>query len=368
MRKVKSKNAQQLIEFLLIIPFMIVFLGILTEYAYAFNIYLTLTDGLKTSATTIYSQISPTLTQSNIDSIIKTNLSTYLSNNNVPLQTENNLTVSSVIIDNQTSIIMAKYTFIPSFTMINPFLIVLPQKFNFLATTSVPTAFLKSNNYTSGIDSVTLDKVWSSTANFSDPDSFNTSKRGIMKSGATARNNMLFLVPNNVAKTLGYNNLYALVNWSGNILMSGANSYNLNLSTGKINMCSSAGCSTTSINFTDYVTGSPNSYYNIIFVQDSDASDIAELSNNWAYQAGSGTPIPVTNSTDLSEITVDGVLKRALAIISPPSTSLGNYDNDSSSGYKVTYFGSMVFCAPTTLVLSTITTGSLHSINYNFGG
>lgn len=369
MKKIKNKKAQELIEFLLIVPFMIVILGIVTEYAYAFNINMTLSEGLKTAAASVYSQISSTTTKSGIESLVKTNLETYLSNNNVPLdKTENNLTVSSVIVSDQTAIFMASYTYIPAFTLPNPFLIVFPQRFNFLATTSVPTAFLSTNNYNNSIDSITLDKIWSSSANFSSLDSFNSSKNGIMKSGVAARSNMLFLVLNNVAKTLGYNNMYVLVDWNGAILKSGTETYNLNLTTGKIATCSTTTCTNKPNNFTDYITSSPNNYYNVIFVQDTDADDVNDLANNWAYQPGSGTPIAVTTSTDISTTGVDGVLKRSLAIISPPSTSLGNYDNDSSSGYKVTYFGSMVFCAPSSLNISSITSGSISGLNYNFGG
>ncbi len=365
MKLFKKKKAQQLIEFLLVAPFMIIILGVLTEYAYALNINMTLTQGLKTVTSSIYSKISPSTTKSTIDSLVASELQTYLSNNNVPLNSENALKVSSVVVSNQTSIFMATYKYYPAFTLPNTYFRILPEEFDFLATAAIPTAFISSNNYSSGITSTDLDKIWSSTADFSSLDSFNSSKNGIMKSGTADRQRMIFLVPNSSAKTLGYSNLYALVNWTGSILMSGTNTYNANLSTGMINTCSATSCSATSTPFKSFITTSPNSYYNIIIINDDDADDITTLKNNWAYNT-SGSTINVDYSTDISSENVDGILKRALAIITPPSSSVGNYDNISASSYKVTALGSMVICAPTSVSISSITSGTPYNVNYIF--
>lgn len=360
-----AKKSQQLIEFLLIAPFLIIILGILTEFAYALNIQMTLIQGLKEVTSNIYSEISPGATTDSIKTQALSDLKTYLSNNNAPVESENNINLSYVTVSPQSAVFMARYTYYPGFTLPKMFFKIMPDQFEFLATVPVPTAFLGVNNYSSGVNSTTLDKVWSSTADFSDLDSFNSSKNGILKSGATARNAMLFLVPNSAAKALGYSNLYALVTWTGSIITIGAQTYNVNITTGKINTCSSTTCSATATNFIDYMAA--NNYYNVILINDSDAADIADLPTNWAYDS-SMNPITVTTSTDLSGSNADGILKRALSIITAPSTVNGNYDNLSNTSYTVKHLGSMVFCIPTSINTSTIITGSARSVNYNFNG
>lgn len=340
MKRMKAKKSQQLIEFLLIAPFLIIFLGILTEYAYALNINMTLTQGLKEVTSSIYSKISPTTTAASIEAQVKSDLTTYLQNNNVPTDTENNLRVTYTPVTSQCTIFMAGYIYYPAFSLPKMFFRILPDHFNFLATIPVPTAFLASNNYNNSIDSTTLDKVWSSTADFSKLDSFDSSKEGVLKCGTDARNGMLFLFPNSTAKALGYSKMYALVTWTGSIIKSGALNYNVNLATGKINTCSNTLCSATPTNFIDYI----NSYKNIIIINDPDANDIDNISSVWAYDSPSMNPITVTTSTDLSASSTDGVLKRSIAMITPPSTVFGNYDNLS---YTTVYtLGSIVLSAP----------------------
>lgn len=339
MKRMKAKKSQQLIEFLLIAPFLIIFLGILTEYAYALNINMTLTQGLKEVTSSIYSEINPGSTAASIESQALSDLTTYLQNNNVPVNSENNLRLSYTPISSQCTIFMAGYIYYPAFSLPKMFFRILPDHFNFLATVPVPTAFLGTNNYNNSVDSTTLDKVWSSTADFSKLDSFDSSKEGVLKSGTDARNGMLFLFPNSAAKALGHPNMYALVTWTGSIIKSGALTYNVDFGTGKINTCSNTLCSSTPTNFIDYISG----YKNIIIINDPDANDIANLSSTWSYDSNMN-PITVTTSTDLSGSSIDGILKRSIAMITPPSTVFGNYDN---LGYETVYtLGSMVISAP----------------------
>lgn len=231
----KKKKAQQLVEFLLVAPFMIIILGILTEYAYALNINMTLTQGLKTVTSSIYGDIKPETTTSEITTLVTTNLTDYLSTSNIPTNTENNIKVNYFTIG-ENAVFIARYTYFPAFTLPNVYFKIMPDQFDFLATSSVPKAFLEENDYSMSVDSQTLDKVWSSTAGFSSQDDFNASKEGIMKD-TTGRSNMLFLIPTTAA--VGLTKAYALVDWNGNTLKSGTNIYTLNTDNGNLYECSS---------------------------------------------------------------------------------------------------------------------------------
>lgn len=345
------KKAQQLVEFLLVVPFMIIILGILTEYAYALNINMTLKEGLKTATTSIYSQIKPGMSESSIRAIVVANLKDYLTANNVPIGSEN-FTDSSIgyaIVGKadtgQMAVFMASYTYIPSFTLPNVYFHFLPDKFTFFATSAVPAAFLNpasdyDNSYAnSTIDSLILDKIWSAS-DFGSK-TFNGVKNGVMKdtSGSSnLRGNILFLieVPLNSGN-------YVFVYDDGTVPNCSWNSGGATIS--------GSGCgSYNGGKFIDYLK--TYGFYNVIFVfNDSDlanlTSDLSNLSSYWLYDTSSGTAVPVptanVDNTDLSVNNIDGILKRSLALItastpSTPSTSKGNYDDG-----PITTFGSIVF-------------------------
>ncbi|MDD3436892.1 MAG: hypothetical protein PHC64_07060 [Candidatus Gastranaerophilales bacterium] len=366
MKKIKSdkkKHAQQMIEFLLVIPFVIIIFGILTEYAYALNINMTLNQGLKDVASSIYSEIEPGMTQSAVKTQLETDFIKYLDDNNVPTNGENNVKIG-YFIQNQTAVFMASYTYVPAFTLPNVYFKILPDKFNFFTTTAVPAAFLGTNNYNSSIDSETLDKVWSTTASFSSDDDFDAAKKGIMKdnsSGGRAR--MIFLVPN-AGK-------YLLVNWVGTILKSSVSgkTYHVDTSNGGLYECNSDGSSCVySQKFFNYLTS--NNYRNVIFIHDTEtpaANLETQLITYW---------VDPPASTDLSQTTVAGILKRALAITDYSGFSIGNYDNldvptysssvSTTTNYKVQYFGSMVFVYNTSLDTIVAITNGQTAPNYNY--
>lgn len=373
----KFKKSQQLVEFLLVVPFVVIILGILTEYAYALNINLTLTQGLKTVSTSVYSDIRPGMTAGTIRSTMLTNLQDYLSANNVPTNAENSIRLNYVQLG-ETTIFMASYVYIPAFTLPNVYFKILPDQFNFLATTSIPTAFLRYNNYDTAITSTVLDGIWSAS-NFASIDQFNGSKRGVLRD-TTGRSRMLFLIyndSNSDAVTLASGTatvLYTLVNWDGTLLSDGTNTYNVNMSNGRLYACApppaAASCSLVSPAMTlmNYVIN--NNLYNIIIIDTADddfgmlSGDLSNLSTYWIVPAA---------STDLSPTTVTGMLKRAVSLYDSTGTSIGNYDSpitpDSSlNTYTVTTFGSAVFTHPSGLSVTNIETGTAPNRNnaYNF--
>lgn len=364
MQELKNiKKGQQLIEFLLVVPFMIIILGVLTEYAYALNINMTLNEGLKTVTASIYSKIKPGMTQSDIKTLLQDNLTTYLSENNAPINDENNLTVG-YLINGQSAVFMASYNYIPAFTLPNVYFKILPDEFNFFTTATVPSAFLGENNYNTSVDSSILDSIWSSSADFASLDSFNDSKKGIMKD-VDGRTNMLFLVP---TTAIGLTNPYILVDWDGTVKKNlAADTYTLDTNDGKLYECSAVICNY-SEKFFNYLT--TNNYYNIIFIHDTETpSDLSGLSTYWLNPSG---------TTDISADTANGILKRALALADMSSFSVGNYDNINVSAYNSdisfgnTYtlntFGSMIFVSGSGDDISNIIDPEIApSYDYNFG-
>lgn len=348
--KIRKIKAQQLVEFLLIAPFIIIFLGILTEYAYALNINMTLSEGLKTVTSSIYSQIKPTTqaqsqTQSSIVATVKTSFKQYLRANNVPVSSENNIQIGCAI-EGQTAVFMASYTYIPAFTLPNIYFKFLPEKFIFFTTAAVPVAFLEGNDYSTGIDSITLDGIWSA-GNFSSLMVFDGSKQGILKDDSSGgRNKILFLIPSTTAPAL-ITKPYNLVSWSGVLKKVGTEPYTVDLSNGKLYTCSAVNC-TYIKKFIDYLTDNFNNYYNVVFVHDNTMpADLTTLSTNTLWISPLGT-------SDLSDVGADGILKRTIGLINGNNKSRGNYDDinvtaynsdiaTSAVYYKPYYFGSMVF-------------------------
>lgn len=367
--KSKKLKAQQLVEFLLIAPFIVIFLGILTEYAYALNVNMTLCNGLKTVTSSVYSQIAPnTQTPSSITTTVKNNFIQYLADNNVPVTAENNIQVGCAI-SGQTAVFMANYTYIPAFTLPNVYFKFLPEKFNFFATSAVPVAFLGNNNYSAaGYSSADLDGIWGAT-DFSSLDSFKNFKKGIMKDNIAGRNNMLFLISTTAP---GRTNPYILVSWNGTIKKSGTDNYVVDTADGKLYTCSATTCTYVK-KFLDYLTDPANNYYNIVFVHDNEIpADLSTLGAYWVDPPG---------TVDLSDA-ADGILKRSLALVNANTLSRGNYDNlpvatynsgitMGSTYYISSNFGSMVFIYNQDLDnIDNIATGTVipnRNTIYNFG-
>lgn len=357
----RKKKAQQLVEFLLVAPLLIIFLGIVTEYAYALNINMTLTKALKTVTAELYSEIKPSMTKDDITDLVNTNLNHYLDDNNVPINSENKINAGYVECGT-TAIFMARYTYITAFTLPNVFFKFLPDQFDFLATAAVPSALLAQNNYNSTINSLKLDKIWSASADFSSEDGFNAAKKGIMKD-STGRNNILFLVPTTAA---GLTTPYALVNWDSTLkkvpILGWV--YTFDMNDGGLYFCSATNCAYSGTNLYNYLTS--NNYYNLFFVpSDGIPANLNTLNSVWLNPNG---------TTDISETTTTGILKDILSV-SKNNLSIGNYDNidvtsynfgvSRATTYKMKSYGSFVVVYSSEDISKMNAT--VKSKNYNFG-
>lgn len=355
----RKKNSQQLVEFLLVAPFMVIILGILTEYAYALNINLTMTQALKNVTSSsycsgsvsgsdcfgIYSNIKPEdnkdTTDSNILTLVENGFIQYLKDNNVPADDQNNIDVGFAR-EGQTVVFMAAYTYIPAFTLPNVYFKILPDKFNFFTTVAVPIAFLGDNSsYTiKKLKSDVLDKIWGANS-FSAEADFENYKRGIMKNSEGGQNELLFLVPHSELSTAIAEPSLAkpleMVRWNGS-----SDNLAVDMASGMVShwkwdtktvIVSYAKDGTPITQEVPYIKTEPQgsisgyigSYTQVAFVHDGQASDFIGMS--W-----------------------EGARKNTIALTDGP-LSLGNYDNIKVSDYNmgvamgdstytVDYFGS----------------------------
>ncbi len=139
----KKSKAQQLVEFLLVAPFLVIFFGILTEYAYALNVSLVLQNGVKTVSANMYAKIKPSMSESEIKQELLSELSAYMTANNAPNKAANGLSVDYVEVGNS-AVILAGYKYICAFTLPTIYFHILPEEFNFKASATAMCSFFTS--------------------------------------------------------------------------------------------------------------------------------------------------------------------------------------------------------------------------------
>jgi len=191
------KKAQQIIEFLLIMPFVIAILGIMSEFAYAFNINMTLQKACEYASSQAY--LYPA--DDELEAKITQTLKEYLDEHYVPYI--DTVKVEIVKVD-KSAIVTASYTYTSAFTLPNIFVNVIPEEFNFSAMAALPGAYVNEGKF---------------ELSDSDTKFFITSK-GILKEdivlsdGIYAREHIAFLVP--IENPLATSSIaHALVRYDG---------------------------------------------------------------------------------------------------------------------------------------------------------
>lgn len=329
----KKRNAQQLIEFLLIAPFIIIIFGLLTEFAYALNVNLSLYHGLRTVTSTIYSEIKPNMTAEDIRLMVLSRLRTHLAASNVPTNANNALDVRFARAGENAGFV-ATYTYISAFSLPKVYFHILPSEFHFSAVSVVPSAFLRPNNY-DNIDSLALDTIWATPASFFDINGFNASKLGIMKKSVNTMDSqtskMAFLVPVAVEEKNGVlvktDSTYYVVGWDGKKTTDQI----ANLGNDRMYNCSLVGfdiiCSTGSGDLASILSN-----YSTVYVFD-------ELDYGMTYdsttdcKSGQMCSGWLTGSDVPADAAADGALKRALALFNT-TENRGNYDGFSVNSYN----------------------------------
>lgn len=355
----KKKVSQQLVEFLFVVPFMVIILGILTEYAYALNINLTIAQGIKMATSAgytakddksvdhnygTYSQIAPqnsaTESKDFIVAKVTNGFIQYLQDNNVPTTTENNITVTPIKIG-QTQVFVAGYTYIPAFTLPNVYFKFMPDKFNFSAAAAVPAAFLEDNSaYVGGYQTDDLNQIWARGGDLADKTSFDSSRQGIIKSDTGGgRSSFTFLIPNSelsqsppaVRKDGPLAKPLELIDWSGSA--PGQSGQAVDMSNGFFytwerkelvhnDICANPDGTTYPCPWTErWIETTRGSQYipsgQTVFVHDPQVTDVSGL-GNW-------NP---SGETDLSPTSVNCALKRMVTLTSSSGGSVGRFEYD----------------------------------------
>lgn len=404
--KNRKRKSQQLLEFLLIAPFLMMVLALLTEYAYALNINMTLREGLRTVTSSIYSEMRPGITQDQVRSLVQYNLAMYLQNNNVPIGSTGsgasmvitNPTVGytySTTSANQTSAFTATYTYNMAFTLPNIYNSsgrhsMFPNSFTFFTTVAVPSAFLTQNNYptTTRITSDQLDRIWADPGSFADLDNgLNAGRDGIMRNTdatLTARNRgyILFLVRwNEISTTL--TSLkgdaafpYVALAWDGLPYHTSDNSryyvIDVNTPNGALYTCTKStpyNCSAvTGFSLLSFVRSNKPASTGYSPYGTSGNSTLIFLPNNFtAITPASAWLSGAATTADISPTNVTGLLKSAISISNSTGASLGNYDNLDVSGYNSSFStGSYVYrpCGSIAIFYSSKTDDYIFPIDY----
>jgi len=307
-KRSQTQLAQQLVEFMLVVPFMIMIFGILLEYAYALSINLTLAQGVNTVASSIYRDIKPNMTRADIDAIVLSKVTDFMRENRAPINSENGLDVQSAIVGNN-AFFLATYTYVPAFNMPILNIYFMPKEFHFKAAAMVPASFLNVNDYSlSGhyVDKITSDNLtnfWGDVG--TNPDCVNSPMRssidltkGKFSDHLALTKTLFFVNPVTVAGVTTFN----VITWNGTDLLAG----------GRIDLDSLIG--------TPYFSAA-SPYTNIIIYSEPLGGLTWDSSKDWI----SGCNPSVSLAVDTQSCT----LKDALSL-SSSAGSLGTYDTDNT--------------------------------------
>lgn len=109
MRKLK---AQQITEFMLATPLLIIFFVVLTEFAFAFNSHLVFTSALKSSISAYINNIRVDSTDTDFQNAISNYVLTDMQNNRIP---NLNTLETQLITTGENPVVVGSYTYNPDF-------------------------------------------------------------------------------------------------------------------------------------------------------------------------------------------------------------------------------------------------------------
>lgn len=147
----RKLNAQQITEFMLAAPLLVIFFIVLTEFAFAFNANLTLNNAVSSSSSAIISAINTENEKSDFENAVQTYILTDLQNNNIP--NTGTVNTSFLTVKNYPAVIAA-YTYKPGFNY--AFLPAL-RSINMISTSVFPFQIPNTEGYNNGISTEELD-------------------------------------------------------------------------------------------------------------------------------------------------------------------------------------------------------------------
>ncbi len=150
MKKLKS---QQITEFMLAAPLLIIFFAVLTEFAFALNANLVFTNAIKSSVIAYISTISSDTNKTEMENAIKDYVKSDMQKNKIP--NLSSLNVSLINVGDNPAVI-GNYTYKPGFTF--AFLPAL-KNINMSAITLFPITAIDFTGYENAISTEELNSI-----------------------------------------------------------------------------------------------------------------------------------------------------------------------------------------------------------------
>jgi Flp pilus assembly protein TadG len=169
----KRRKAQQLVEFAIMLPSLMILLLIILEFGYAVYVRGILADATRVSLIKV-NQLYNTAgnDEEKLDQIkaqIRQYIDDYLYKNNIPYSGSVTVNIADVSGTN-ISVVTVKYIYYPSFIL--PDILggsLIPKKIGIFSSQVVNTALIKANSYNSYLETNQLSSVTSSTSIVNDP-------------------------------------------------------------------------------------------------------------------------------------------------------------------------------------------------------
>ncbi len=216
-----NKKAQQLVEFALILPIIIIVLVVIVEFGYIINARISLSESVKLSmikVNQLYSQPGDDTTkQAAIMTSIEDDLKTYFDDQGLPYSDSLAVTIERIP-NSLTSIIRVNYVYKPFFSLANFFgSEIIPTEYTFTSTQVVNDVLLQANNLDSALSTTDLSSFGKTATNFDGRNSILKNQEFVIDAMNTLdlRKSVVFLVG---IDTNDYT--YArLINWYGEDLL-----------------------------------------------------------------------------------------------------------------------------------------------------
>lgn len=214
MKRLKKMKGQELVEFALILPIMILILVAIAELGFVWTLRGTVGDAVKSSVQQM--QLIAGLSPAQAQGVLQTNIKNYIVNHGLPNADSVQVTLSDPNASEHT-VVSVQYQYNPSFTLPNFFGVqILPDTFTLTSTQVINSAVIQPNNFSAG------DPNLPSAVNPASPNSILIDDP---TSGEFIRKQMAFIVdlPGDVDK---------IVNWWGHDIFPG--SVGINTKTGTL--------------------------------------------------------------------------------------------------------------------------------------
>lgn len=149
----KKLKAQQITEFMLAVPLLIIFFAVLTEFAFTFNANLIFTNAVKSSVLAYINTFSSDAQSDDFKTAVKNYIRSDMENNRIP--NINSLKIELITVG-ENPVVIGSYTYNPGFTF--SFLPALRRiNMNTAAVFPIETADL--TGYENGISTSELDLI-----------------------------------------------------------------------------------------------------------------------------------------------------------------------------------------------------------------